>query len=370
MRIIVGAAPAAGQPVHILNARAAARRSGYLWKGPKRGLMTSLHLAVELDGDGARVSPRALADAVTAAESSGFSLVTFDDSPLPPGGGFRLDATGRAAYVSTLTDRVGLAATSNVTTAEPFHLAAQLASLDHASHGRAAWIVAADGSAEALATIGGSKLDPAVLHREAADVVEVVRRLWDSWDDDAVIKDVATGRYLDPDRVHHVDFTGATFSVKGPLITPRPPQGRPVVLAPDDLAEAVRPDVVLIGGTGLEDVRRRAQRARESGAPLVFAEVEVLLGTDVPAGRLPHGDRLRYTGSAAGLTELLGWLATSVDGVRLHAGVHATDLPVLIEEVLPALRKENLLVAPEPGATLRTSLGLPRPASRFAAGAA
>ncbi|UOZ03139.1 LLM class flavin-dependent oxidoreductase [Amycolatopsis sp. WQ 127309] len=331
--------------------------------------MTSLHLAVELDGDGARVSPRALADAVTAAESSGFTLVTFDDSPLPPGGGFRLDATGRAAYVSTLTDRAGLAATANVTTAEPFHLAAQLASLDHASRGRAAWIVAADGSAEALATIGGSKLGPAALHREAADVVEAVRRLWDSWDDDAVVKDVATGRYLDPDRVHHVDFTGATFSVKGPLITPRPPQGRPVVLAPDDLAEAVRPDVVLIGGTGLEDVRRRAQRARESGAPLVFAEVEVLLDTDVPAGRRPH-DRLRYTGSAAGLTELLGWLATSVDGVRLHAGVHTTGLTALIEEVLPALRKENLLVPPQSGATLRASLGLPRPASVFAAGAA
>ncbi|MFJ1767236.1 LLM class flavin-dependent oxidoreductase [Amycolatopsis sp. NPDC088138] len=319
--------------------------------------MTRLHLAVELDGHDA------LADAVTTAESSGFSFVTFDDSPLPPGGGFRLDATGRAAYVSTLTERIGLAATSNVTTAEPFHLAAQLASLDHASHGRAAWIVAADGSAEALATIGGSKLDPAALHREVADVVEVVRRLWDSWDDDAVIKDVATGRYLDPGRVHHVDFTGATFAVKGPLITPRPPQGRPVVLAPDGLAEAARPDVVLVGGTGLEDVRRRAQRARESGAPLVFAEVEVLLDTGV---RLPHRDRLRYTGSAPGLVELLGWLATSVDGVRLHT----TDLPRLIEEVLPALRKENLLVPPEPGATLRTSLGLPRPASLFAEGAA
>ncbi|MDT7805989.1 MAG: hypothetical protein QOI78_9422 [Actinomycetota bacterium] len=331
--------------------------------------MTRLHLAVELGGDGTRVSPRALADAVTTAESGGFSLVTFDDSPLPPVGGFRLDATGRAAYVSTLTDRIGLAATSNVTTAEPFHLAAQLASLDHASHGRAAWIVAGDGSAEALATIGGSKLDPAALHREVADVVEVVRRLWDSWDDDAVVKDVTTGRYLDPDRVHHVDFTGATFSVKGPLITPRPPQGRPVVLAPDDLAEAARPDVVLVGGTGLEDVRRRAQRARASGAPLVFAEVEVLLGTDapdVPAERRPHRDRLRYTGSSPGLVELLGWLATSADGVRLHA----TDLPRLIEVVLPALRKENLLVPPEPGATLRTSLGLPRPASLFAEGAA
>ncbi|MGW3964552.1 LLM class flavin-dependent oxidoreductase [Amycolatopsis sp. NPDC005003] len=322
----------------------------------------SLHVAVELDGE---LSPGATAGTVTTAERAGFTFATFNDSPL---GGPRLDATTRAAYVATLTDRLGLAPAVNVTTAEPFHLAAQLASLDHASHGRAAWVAGADGSAAALATVGGSRLDPDALHHETAEVVEAVRRLWDSWDDDAVLKDVATGRYLDPAKVHHVDFTGTRFSVKGPLITPRPPQGRPVVLAPDALAEAARPDIVLVGGTGLDDVRNRARRARDTGTPLVFAEVEVVL--DASAGRRPQGDRLRYTGSAPGLTELLGWLATSVDGVRLHAGAVATDLPVLAGEVLPALRTEGLLASPRPGATLRESLGLARPASLFAAGGA
>ncbi|GHG03449.1 MULTISPECIES: LLM class flavin-dependent oxidoreductase [Amycolatopsis] len=320
----------------------------------------SLHVAAELDGE---LSPGALAGIVATAERAGFTFATFDDSPLPPPGGPRLDATARAAYVATLTDRLGLAPASNVTTAEPFHLAAQLASLDHASHGRAAWVVGADGSAEALATVGGSRLDPDALHHEVADVVGVVRKLWDSWEDDAVIKDVATGRYLDPDKVHHVDFTGTRFSVKGPLITPRPPQGRPVVLASDALAEAARPDIVLVGGAGLDDVRNRAARARETGAPLVFAEVEVQLGD---AGRRTHHDRLRYTGSALGLTELLGWLATSVDGVRLHLADQAADLPALAGEVLPALRSEGLLIPPRPGDTLRASLGLPRAESVFA----
>jgi len=312
----------------------------------------SLHVAVELDG--------APAGTVTTAERAGFTFATFDDSPL---GGPRLDATTRAAYVATLTDRLGLAPAVNVTTAEPFHLAAQLASLDHASHGRAAWVVGADGSAEALATVGGSRLDPDALHHEAAEVVEVVRRLWDSWDDDAVLKDVPTGRYLDPDKVHHVDFTGTRFSIKGPSITPRPPQGRPVVLASDAWAEAARPDIVLVGGAGLDDVRNRAARARATGAPLVFAEVEVRLGD---AGRRTPQDRLRYTGSTLGLTELLGWLATSVDGVRLHLADPAAELPALAGEVLPALRTEGLLVPPRPGATLRASLGLPRPESVFA----
>ena len=59
----------------------------------------------------------------------------------------------------------------------------------------------------------------------------MVRRLWDSWEDDAIIRDVTTGRYVDRDKLHYIDFTGKYFSVKGPSITPRPPQGQPVVAA-------------------------------------------------------------------------------------------------------------------------------------------
>src|SRR5260370_99506 len=66
---------------------------------------------------------------------------------------------------------------------------------------------------------------------EAADYVEVLRRLWDSWQDDAEIRDVATGRFVDRDKLHYIDFEGRWFSVRGPSITPRPPQGQPVVAA-------------------------------------------------------------------------------------------------------------------------------------------
>ena len=69
------------------------------------------------------------------------------------------------------------------------------------------------------------------LFAEAADVVEVVRRLWDSWEDDAEIRDAATDRFLDADKLHTIDFASERFSVRGPSITPRPPQGQPVVAA-------------------------------------------------------------------------------------------------------------------------------------------
>lgn len=67
--------------------------------------------------------------------------------------------------------------------------------------------------------------DAASLWREAGEVIEVAARLWDSWEDDAEIRDAATGRFVDRDRLHHIDFTGEFFSVTGPSITPRPPQG-------------------------------------------------------------------------------------------------------------------------------------------------
>ncbi|WP_370936122.1 LLM class flavin-dependent oxidoreductase [Amycolatopsis sp. cg13] len=308
----------------------------------------TLHLAVELDSAGAHpgADPHALADVVADAERAGFTFATFDDAPVPPADGFRVEATVRAAYSATLTSRIGLAPTSHVLTAEPFHLAAQLASLDHATHGRAAWIVGTASAPEALATVG--RAHPDDLRQEVADVVETVRRLWDSWEDDAVIKDLATGRYLDPDKVHHVDFVGETFSVKGPLITPRPPQGSLVVLATEKFADVVHPDIVLTDNL----------RHRDRTAPLVFGELEVRFASTEPS---PNG-RTRYTGSPAGLVTLLEQL--DLDGVRLHPG--ADDLPALSQEVLPELHRRGLLNPPGPGATLRTTLGLPRPENRFA----
>ncbi|MFD3609253.1 LLM class flavin-dependent oxidoreductase [Streptomyces atroolivaceus] len=356
-----------------------------------------LHLALEADGDGAHpaawrhsgrppgavLTPGAVRDVVLAAEDAGFALVTFADSPLPPGAGpgaaGRLEAGTRASYAAPLTERTGLAPTLHLTTTEPFHLATQLASLDHASHGRAGWVVGAAADEAALAGVGRTPLSAAELVRETADVIDTARALWDSWEDDAVIRDVATGRFLDARRVHHIDFEGESFTVKGPLITPRPPQGQIVVLAPDTLDADARADVVLVARPDPASIAARAATAREAGAPLVFAEVEVLLDAAAPAtdrlaelngaAEWPESGRLRHVGSPDSLLDLLRELAESVDGVRLHPAVLAVDLPVLAGRVLPKQAGARRR-APRAGSTLRDVLGLPRPVSRFAAPAA
>ncbi|MGW2095127.1 LLM class flavin-dependent oxidoreductase [Promicromonospora sukumoe] len=380
---------------------------------------------VGLDADGAGAHPAAavvarlagadlvsgarLARTVRQAEHAGLTFVSFTDALLPAVAGSpasaRLESVTRAAFVSRTTTAIGLVPQVPTTYPEPFHVAAQLASLDIAASGRAGWVASVTRDAATADAYGRTVVGD--VSREARDVVQVVRDLWDSWEDDAVIRDVPTGRYIDRDRVHHVDFVGETFSVKGPLITPRPPQGQLVVLAPDgdvrpalgragssrsdgttgaDGAERLV-DVTLVGGSGVATARGNATAAREH-SPLAGVDLEVVLdaggrtGADrlavldasTPSGvRSPWDTRaLRYVGDAAGLVALLTELATPgpdgrrpVDGVRLLPAVLDVDLPVLARDVLPALRANRLVAAPRAGATLRESLGLPRPANRY-----
>ncbi|OZE80486.1 LLM class flavin-dependent oxidoreductase [Rhodococcus sp. 15-649-2-2] len=285
----------------------------------------TLYFALELDGYDE--SPERLRRNVAEAERAGFTFVTFGDSLVSARN--RLDAGTRAAFVASTTSTIGLAPTVHTVTTEPFFLATQLASLDHASHGRGAWVIGADNSPAAHAAVG-SEVRSSVT-AEIRDVIDVSRRLWDSWEDDAVIRDATTGRYLDPAKVHHVRFEGEFFDVVGPLITPRSPQGQVVVIGDVDLGVTDLLDVALVRG---DDVADRAAAARADGAALVFADI----------------DDLSDAQSLAGV----------VDGIRLHLGTDAVkDLAV------PA----HLLRRPTPGLSLRENLGLARPVSRYAASA-
>lgn len=111
------------------------------------------------------------------------------------------------------------------------------------------------------------------LFDEAGDYVEVLRRLWDSWEDDAEIRDAATGRFIDRDKLHYIDFTGERFSVKGPSITPRPPQGQPVVAALAHRAEPFRlvatsADVGFVTPRDTEDTRAILTEIRDAQATM------------------------------------------------------------------------------------------------------
>ncbi|MEJ7933033.1 LLM class flavin-dependent oxidoreductase [Sphingobium sp. AN558] len=128
------------------------------------------------------------------------------------------------------TSHIGLVATLTVSYSEPFNVARQFASLDHLSGGRAGWNVVTSWLGETAANFSKTEHPAhAVRYRIAAEYLDVVRGLWDSWEQDAHVGDKATGQFVDPERLHRLDHKGEFFQVRGPLNIKRTPQGQPVI---------------------------------------------------------------------------------------------------------------------------------------------
>jgi len=133
------------------------------------------------------------------------------------------------AALAMATSRIGLIATASTTYTEPYNLARYFSSLDHISRGRIGWNIVTTWSPQAGSNFGGiGQVSHADRYERAEEYMTVVKGLWDSWADDAVLDDRDGGRYADPKRVRPVNHEGAHYKVKGPLNLPRSPQGRPV----------------------------------------------------------------------------------------------------------------------------------------------
>jgi alkanesulfonate monooxygenase SsuD/methylene tetrahydromethanopterin reductase-like flavin-dependent oxidoreductase (luciferase family) len=329
------------------------------------------------------LSGRYWAGLAATAERGLLDFLTIDDTLMPQSGrreeisprrlAGRADAVLVAARIAPVTRHIGLLPVATVTHTEPFHVSKAIATLDYVSHGRAGWQPRVSATTHEAALFGrrsGSQSADA-LFDEAADFVEVVRRLWDSWEDDAVVRDVATGRFVDRNKLHYIDFTGEYFSVKGPSITPRPPQGQPVVAA---LAHAPRvyefastsADLVFITPTDDAAARTIIDEVRTAGGEQlrIYADVVVTFGGDADF----RSDALIFGGSAKDLVDLLlSWQELGIEGARLRPAVNATDLPVIVDEVVPLLQRAGRFRAGyRDDETLRERLGLATAPNRYA----
>jgi alkanesulfonate monooxygenase SsuD/methylene tetrahydromethanopterin reductase-like flavin-dependent oxidoreductase (luciferase family) len=380
------------------------------------------HLAVALDGAGwhpaawreADARPGDLfgagywADLVLEAERGALDFVTIEDSlavqsddPFVPDRRLdrvrgRLDAVLTAARVAPHTQRIGLVPTAVVTHTEPFHVSKAIATLDYVSTGRAGVRVQIAGRPDVAAHFGRREAaDRSRAHEyftETADYVEVLRRLWDSWEDDAEIRDAATGRFIDRDKLHYIDFTGRWFSVKGPSITPRPPQGQPIVAA---LGHGEAGHELIAGSADIGFVTPRdAERAAEIVAEIralqqgvgrgaetlhIFGDVVVFLDDsasaaqarrrrlDDVAGAEYRSDAVIFAGTAAQLADLLtDWHSAGLTGFRLRPAALPHDLLQISEQLVPELRRRGLFRDAYESSTLRGLLELPRPSNRYA----
>jgi alkanesulfonate monooxygenase SsuD/methylene tetrahydromethanopterin reductase-like flavin-dependent oxidoreductase (luciferase family) len=384
----------------------------------------TLHLALALSNSGwhpaswrtDRARPTELltarywADLVQEAERGLLDLVTLEDSlGLQSADPFdadrridqvrgRLDSVLVANAVAPTTRHIGLVASVVVRHTEPFHASKAIATLDYVSGGRAGLRIRVGGRADEAAVVGRRPApdlasDITDLFDEAAEYVEVVRRLWDSWEDDAEIRDVATGRFVDVDKLHYLDFVGSSFTVKGPSITPRPPQGQPIVAA---LGHGSVPYGLIASSTDLgfvtprdadharailaelRELRAASDRAEE---PLhVFADIDVFLDVDGAraadtkarldelAGEPYTSDAHVFVGTPTELADLLlDWTSTGLTGFRLRPGVIPDDLEAITRDLVPLLQERGEFRRAYESGTLRGLLGLPRPANRYAA---
>lgn len=320
----------------------------------------------------------------------------------------RLDAVLIASRVAPRTDHIGLLPSAVVTHTEPFHLSKAIATLDYVSTGRAGWQVRLSARKSEADHFGRRDIpefrvsdlhEPRVgelvrtLFDEAADYVEVVRRLWDSWEDGAEIRDVATGRFIDREKLHYIDFHGRWFSVRGPSITPRPPQGQPLVsaLAHGQAAyqlAARAADIVFVtpqdeqhAGSILREVRaHQAEAGRENDTLHVLGDVVVFLDDDSAqavnrkarlddrSGSVYRTDAPVFTGTPAELADrLVEWAAAGLSGFRLRPGAIPHDLTAITQALVPELQRRGVFRREYEASTLRGMLGLNRPRNRYAA---
>ncbi|CAG9246051.1 N-acetyl-S-(2-succino)cysteine monooxygenase [Paraburkholderia unamae] len=265
--------------------------------------------------------------------------------------------------LAVVTEHIGLAATASTTFNEPYHIARKFASLDHLSNGRAAWNVVTS-AVEATAT--NFNRDRHAQHdaryRQADEFVDIVKGLWDSYEDDAFTRDKQSGLFFDPDKLHYLNHRGEHFAVKGPLNVARPVQGHPVIVQagasePGRTLAAQIADVIFGSSDSLagaqmfyKDLKERAVRnGRDPDHLLILPGVFTVIGETAAEAKEKNEQLLELVHPEVGLS-LLGELmgidlrGYPVDGPLPEHLPPSNQQKALRERLVETARRENLTI--------------------------
>ncbi|CCM76806.1 LLM class flavin-dependent oxidoreductase [Rhizobium mesoamericanum] len=198
------------------------------WRHPKASVGTEFENYVEL----AKLAEVAKFDTIFFADGVAARIKDVEAASRKAHSGvYPFEPITLLSALSSVTRNIGLIATASTSYSDPYNLARQFASLDRLSGGRAGWNLVTSSDPDAAFNFGH---EAQILHSDryerAEEFADVVLGLWDSWDDDAFLRDRESGRYFDPSKLHRLDHSGKHFKVRGPLNIPRSPQGRPVVV--------------------------------------------------------------------------------------------------------------------------------------------
>ncbi|EIF33138.1 FMN-dependent oxidoreductase, nitrilotriacetate monooxygenase family [Burkholderia sp. Ch1-1] len=278
-----------------------------------------------------------------------------------------LEPTVLLTALAGVTQHVGLIGTASTTFNDPFNLARRFASVDHLSAGRVAWNAVTTYDPEAAANFSiAESPDKQARYARAEEFVEVVLKLWDSWEDDALIADRASGRYANPARVHAIAHAGRHFQVRGPLNLPRSPQGRPVLVqaggSEAGVALAARhADAVFTAQTTFEgaqdfyrDIKARAvAHGRHADHLLVLPGLYPVIGGTLDEARRRKAEMDALLDRGAELAKFAGALGIDAADLQLDAplpydlidkGDRADVSRGFIRSTVLLARSENLTV--------------------------
>jgi len=267
------------------------------------------------------------------------------------------------AALSQATERIGLVATGSTTFDAPYHIARRFASLDHLSNGRAGWNIVTTSNPDAALNFGLEEhMEHSERYRRAREFYDVVTGLWDSWADDAFVRDVENGIFFDPAKMHVLNHKGKYLSVRGPLNIARPIQGWPVIVQAGaseagrqlaaETAEAVftAQSDIAAGRQFYADVKGRTEKLGRARAHMkILPGSYVVVGDSVEQARAKRGkldSLVNYANAIASLSIALGHDASKFDPDRpLPDDIPESNASKSGRERAIALgRRENLTV--------------------------
>lgn len=264
--------------------------------------------------------------------------------------------------LAVVTEHLGLIATASTTFDEPYHVARRFASLDHLSGGRAGWNLVTTSNPDAALNFGLEEhVDHAERYRRGREFYDVVTGLWDSWADDAFVRDVENGIYFDPAKLHVLNHKGPHFSVRGPLNVARPIQGWPVIVqagSSDDGRQiaAETAEVIFTAQNNLADAQRfyadvkgrMVKLGRNPDHMKILPGVLVVVGDSLEEAREKRAlldSRVHYDSGIASLSIALGHDASGFDPDAPLPEIPETNASKSgRERVLALAKRENLTV--------------------------
>ncbi|MBA8839694.1 LLM class flavin-dependent oxidoreductase [Ochrobactrum sp. RH2CCR150] len=264
--------------------------------------------------------------------------------------------------LAAVTDKIGLAATASTTFDEPYHIARRFASLDHISQGRAAWNIVTTANPDAALNFGEQEhLVHDERYKRAREFFDVVTGLWDSFADDAFLRDQQSGIYFDPSRMHVLDHKGDDFNVRGPLNIARPVQGWPVIVQagqsePGRQLAAETAEVVFCAPRGLSDAKklyadlksRVAAAGRNPDHLKILPAAFIVIGetiADAKEKRAKLDSLVHYDSAIASLSIAIGHDVSGLDPDSYLPELPDTNASKSSQEqVLKLAREENLTV--------------------------